>query len=65
MSKYAIMVTAADGRTDIIGPYTSDKRAQRHADLIYANGASGASADVYVMDPPSNYKEYLPEKESQ
>lgn len=55
-SRYAIVVIAADGATDIIGPYTSERRAQHNADAIHVLGE--VSADVYLMDPPINYKEY-------
>lgn len=58
MSKYAIVVIAADGTTDIIGPYGSEKRAAHDADAIRNEDASVA-ADVYLLDPPSNYKEYF------
>lgn len=56
--KYAIMVIGADGRTDIIGPYTSERKATRDADSIRDEEES-VSADVYLMDAPAYAKEYM------
>jgi hypothetical protein len=61
-SKYVVVVIAADGATDILGPYTSEKRARHNADAI-ANDAESVAADVYLLDPPRNYREYVTETE--
>lgn len=57
VSYYAVMVIAADGATDIIGPYTSETRACRDADRI-RDEAAGVSADTYLMDACRNAREY-------
>ena len=55
---YAVVVIGADGATDIIGPCSSESRARKIAESI-ANEDEGVAADVYMMDSPRNYREYI------
>lgn len=59
-SKYVVVVIAADGTTDVIGPYGSWGLASRDADAI-RNESQGVSAGVHLMAPPSSIKKYATE----
>ena len=58
-SRYAVVVIAADGATDILGPYGSEARATHDAGRI-RDEARSVAADVYLLDPPRFAPDYYP-----
>jgi hypothetical protein len=65
--RYIIVVTAPDGSTSAVGPYTSETRAQLHAsrilDYFESDATEGSdptgSADVHELDTPTEMMQII------